>query len=226
MAYKKYQVKRVDKPIEISADWKKPVWEAIEPIALDLYMGEKPDHQPLTQVKLAWDDDAVYVIFRVDDRYIRAAATRHLEKVCRDSCVEFFFTPGTDVAKGYFNLEVNCIGTILMAHQQARGQDRRYLDRNDLNAIRLATSLQKGRPVNPEITASTVWTLEYAVPIRILKKYDALAAAPAPGVVWRANFYKCGDETSHPHWLTWSKTPLASPDFHQPHYFGTLEFMK
>jgi len=38
----------------------------------------------------------------------------------------------------------------------------------------------------------------------------------------RANFYKCGNETSHPHWLSWM--PLAERNFHDPSSFGQLVF--
>ena len=45
-----------------------------------------------------------------------------------------------------------------------------------------------------------------------------------PGVTWRANFYKCADHTSHPHWLSWSVIGSGKFEFHVPEYFGTLEF--
>ncbi|MBU2627030.1 MAG: diguanylate cyclase, partial [Proteobacteria bacterium] len=46
------------------------------------------------------------VMFQVRDRYVRATAASHQAEVYKDSCVEFFFTPGPDVSKGYFNLEM------------------------------------------------------------------------------------------------------------------------
>lgn len=33
-----------------------------------------------------------------------------------------------------------------------------------------------------------------------------------------------GDNTSHPHWLTWAPVHSPRPDFHTPRSFGTLEF--
>ncbi len=223
--YKTYRVQKVNEPLEINADWDKPVWQGVKPITPQLYMGENPEHNPKTQAKVVWDDEHIYVIFRVEDRYVRAVAKEYFELVCRDSCVEFFLTPQEDSAKGYFNLETNCIGTILMYHQLSRGVNNRPLDVKDLNTIRMATSFPKGKPIDPEIAEPVVWTLEYALPWKMLRNY-AEVAAPAPGVKWRANFYKCGDNTSHPHWLTWSKIPLEKPDFHQPKYFGTLELVK
>jgi hypothetical protein len=38
----------------------------------------------------------------------------------------------------------------------------------------------------------------------------------------RANFYKCGDLTAHPHFLSWNPIDLPKPDFHRPEFFGTL----
>jgi hypothetical protein len=221
--YKQTIARRINEKLTLDADWLNPVWRGVEPITLELYMGQEPSHRPLTQVKLGWDKDNVYVIFRVEDRFVRAVADRHQEMVCLDSCVEFFFTPGNAVSNGYFNLEVNCIGTILMYHQAARGQNVRAVAAEDLNAIRIATSLPQGQCIDPELARTTVWTVAYALPWRMLAQY-APVSAPAAGTNWRVNFYKCADKTSQPHWLTWSKIPLPKPDFHQPTYFGTLTF--
>ena len=38
----------------------------------------------------------------------------------------------------------------------------------------------------------------------------------------RANFYKCGDKTAHPHFLSWNPVGTPSPDFHRPEFFGEL----
>jgi hypothetical protein len=38
----------------------------------------------------------------------------------------------------------------------------------------------------------------------------------------RANFYKWGDGTSVPHYLTWSHIVTETPDFHRPEFFGEL----
>jgi hypothetical protein len=48
---------------------------------------------------------------------------------------------------------------------------------------------------------------------------------PAPGVRWRANFYKCAEHNSHPHWLMWAPIDFPKPNFHLPEFFGTLEFV-
>jgi len=43
------------------------------------------------------------------------------------------------------------------------------------------------------------------------------------GTEWRANCFKCADETSHPHWASWAPIGEAL-NFHQPQYFGVFHF--
>ena len=77
--------------------------------------------------------------------------------------------------------------------------------------------------IDPEISDTVLWEVAYRIPFNILKNYCE-TDLPAAGVTWRANFYKCADASSHPHWLTWSPVDLPKPDFHQPDFFGILEF--
>ena len=184
-------------------------------------MGKKPDHFPKTEVKIAYDDMDIRVMFRVEDRYVRAIATKHQNSVCGDSCVEFFFTPGNDVLKGYFNFEMNCGGTILFHFNSGLKKERIEVPASDCDKIISTHSLPS--IVDPEIQESVTWTVEYAIPIALLRRYCSVST-PKPHVLWRANFYKCADNSSHPHWLTWSPVDYPKPNFHLPRSFGVLEF--
>jgi len=217
-----YEVHRLTEPMTIDANWDKPFWQGIEPLTLGYHMGEMPAHLPKTQAKLLYDDEAIYVIFRVEDRYVRAVAERHQGLVCRDSCAEFFFAPGDDVSQGYFNLEMNCGGTMLYHFQVIPRKDQVHIKESDLARVVVAHTMP--RTVEPEIAAPTTWVIEYRLPTDTLGDYHPNPVRPAPGVTWRANFFKCADATSHPHWLTWSFVDRPRPDFHVPEYFGTLRF--
>jgi len=217
----RYEVARVAEPIRVDARWDKPAWRNIEPVELTHYMGDRPEHFPKVRAKLAYDQNNVYVIFRVEDQYVRAVTPRNQGPVCRDSCVEFFFSPGTDLSKGYFNVEMNCGGTMLLNFQVIPRKNMVLLAEEDLARIEVASS--QPRIVEPEIVQPTVWTVEYRLPVDILERYSS-ADKPAPGVEWRANFFKCADASSHPHWLTWAKVNRPRPDFHVPEDFGKLVF--
>lgn len=217
-----YGVPQAEEPITIDADWNKPAWRDVEPLELAHAMGERPEHFPKVQAKVAYDAANLYVIFRVKDRYVRAVARKHNDPVCRDSCVELFFTPGTDASKGYFNVETNCGGTMLLHFQVIPRRDPQSLSDDAMNRIEIAHTMPK--IVDREIAEPTTWVVEYRLPLDLLEVHLPDAVRPAPGVVWRANFYKCADDTSHPHWLTWAKVDRPKPDFHVPECFGYLKF--
>ncbi len=218
-----YKVVKLSSPPEINAVWDKKPWSDIEPVQLALYMGDKPDHFPFTQAKMAYDDHAVYIIFRVEDQYVKAVHSQNQDPVCRDSCVEFFFSPEDDIKNGYFNLEMNCGGTMLFNHQIKRATEVVLISDSDMHQVKVAHTMP--RIVNEEISKKTTWVVEYSIPFSILSNYQT-ATSPEAGDVWRANFYKCGDRTSHPHWLTWAPVDYPKPNFHLPQFFGSLEFQK
>lgn len=218
---KTYKVKKLDRELKIDADWNKKQWQGIESQKLKNFMGQKPEHFPNTEFKMLYDDANIYVIFKVEDNYIKAVAKGYQASVCQDSCVEFFFTPGINISEGYFNLETNCGGTILMYHQVSRGQHCKPLMAAELDNVEISHSLPN--LIENEITQPTTWTLEYRLPISILENY-ANVQKPASGVTWLANCYKCADKTSHPHWLTWEVVDKPSPDFHRPEFFGQIVF--
>ncbi len=221
--YKKYHVPKTVQPPQLKGKWNGKIWEKVKPLSVDEYMGQKPQHMPKTQAKLLYDDNNIYVIFRVEDKYVKAVAQNYHDMVCFDSCVEIFFTPGPDTSKGYFNLEMNCGGTMLFYHQIERGKKVKQISVDDCNKIEVYHSLPK--IVKPEEKEPVTWIVEYRLPLKVLEKY-APVVRPEPGARWRANFYKCADKTSHPHWLTWAVVDRPRPDFHRPDYFGYLVFEK
>ncbi len=216
-----YKVQKLTAPPKIDAVWDKAPWKRIVAIPITNYMGDKPEHLPFTQAKMAYDNSAIYIIFRVEDQYIKAVHSKNQEMVCRDSCVEFFFTPDNKSNKGYFNLEMNCGGVFLFNFQKSAKSGRIYIADEDIEQIEVAHTLPK--LIENEITEKTTWVVEYRIPFSVLKKYYNFSE-PQNGTVWRANFYKCADRTSHPHWLTWAPVNSPRPNFHLPEYFGVIEF--
>lgn len=217
-----YRVGRSGTPPPPDAQWDKPFWRHTPALDIRHAMGDPPQHRPVTQARLAYDDLALYLIFRVADRFVRVAHKHPQAPVCEDSCVEFFFTPGTRLADGYFNLEVNAGGTAYFSHRQSRKIAVREIAAADLQQVRIAHSLTAD--ASEERPDPIVWTIEYAIPFSMLATY-APVDIPASGTRWRANFYKCADQSSHPHWLTWATIDNPYPDFHRPEFFGTLLFV-
>jgi hypothetical protein len=212
-------VKKLTRPPAVGSGFDDPPWQEVPTEQIRNHMGEKPVHFPRTEVKIAYVDAAIHVMFRVRDRYVRAIATKHQDSVCGDSCVEFFFTPGPDPSKGYFNVEMNCGGTILFHYHS--GQGRVEVRRSDCDKVAKEHSLPA--IIDPEIEEPVTWTVAYSIPLSVLAGYCPVST-PKPHTIWRGNFYKCADHTSHPHWLTWSPVDHPRPNFHLPQFFGVLEF--
>lgn len=216
-----YKVTAIPKEITIDGKWDKPVWEKVKPIRIENRMGEEPRFRPLTEAKMLYDAANVYVIFRVHDKFVKSTVTAYNGNVSGDSCVEFFFSPNSAEPGHYFNLEINAGGTPLIFFVTKPGKEFTKLSDTLIDQIEIAHSLPA--VVNPEITEEVTWTIEYRIPLGMLKQFTNVTM-PDPGVTWRANFYKTGSNTSNPHYYTWSPVSNSVPNFHLPAYFGTLNF--
>ena len=217
----RYTIKEVSRAVELSNEWDAGQWKQANVLELTYYMGEKPEHFPKTQAKLLYDEDNLYIFFRVEDQYIQAIADKTHGRVWEDSCVEFFFTPDAELENIYFNLEANCGGTMLFRYKNENNNTEKYVEAADCEKVEFCHSLPK--IIAEEIVEPTTWTLSYKLPFDVIAKYSKMTK-PKSGVIWKANFYKCADKTSQPHWLTWSYVDNPTPNFHLPQHFGVLEF--
>ncbi|HUX96686.1 MAG TPA: carbohydrate-binding family 9-like protein [Bacteroidales bacterium] len=216
-----YNVVLVKKPVKIDADWDKPVWKKVKPVLISNYMGSLPEFKPEAEVKMMYDNENIYLIFRVKDRNVRCITNTINGPVYKDSAVEFFFSPDSDLPLLYFNLETNCGGTPLLHYNVIPRKESKRLQENEIKMIEIAHSLPE--IIDPEIKEQVTWTLEYKIPFSLLEKYSKVSR-PAKGVVWKANFYKIAENSSNPHYITWSRIDKPKPDFHVPQSFGKLVF--
>jgi hypothetical protein len=203
--------------------WDEPAWAAAEPIEIAHFRPEGSDHRPRTRARLAWDDEGLCGLFRVEDRHVRSVHTRFGDPVYQDSCVEIFLQPKP--GRGYLNFEMNAGGAILASHvTDHRRTPEGFAAFTKLTAEdgrRVAVRSTLPRVIEPEIDGPVDWQLAFFVPTALLEMYVG-PIGPLAGQEWRANLYKCGDRTSRPHWASWS--PVDALNFHLPHCFGTLRF--
>ena len=82
------RIQRMKDNPTIDANWNKASWNSVTPVTLEYYMGEEPAHQPKAQARVAYDDHNLYIIWKVDDKYVLGKRTQHQQDVWRDSCVE------------------------------------------------------------------------------------------------------------------------------------------
>ena len=219
-------IRRAPQPPDLDAPPGAGAWAASDLFHVDQFHPDGTDHRPATTARVLYDDEALFVQFDVDDRFVRAVQTEFQGPVCTDSCVEVFFWPAP--ALGYFNLEMNCGGTLLWQYYPdvappPPGQWRHRVQPTADEAAAIVRRTSLALPVEPELTVPTRWRLAVRLPFAALRPYIGDAAFPAPGAQWRMNLYKCGDRTSHPHWAAWS--PIGEKlSFHQPAVFGMMTF--
>jgi hypothetical protein len=168
-------------------------------------------YKPACKFKIARSKDKLYLKFYVAEQHIKAEFDKDMENVWEDSCVEFFCRrPGQ---KTYYNFEFNCIGACVATERGGRDENVVPLSESQFAQIERFPSLGK-RPFE-ERTGNFEWELTVAIPLKFTGMED--------GGKIGANFYKCGDKTGKPHYLSWNLIATDQPDFHRPEFFGELE---
>jgi hypothetical protein len=175
-------------------------------------------YKPSVRFNIAWGDREIYIKYYVRESCVKAEKSRTNEMVCEDSCVEFFVSPSDDGI--YYNLEFNPIGTGLMGAGHGRTDSVRA-DPAVVEGIRKLATMGD-RPFS-EITGDIGWSLTLAIPLSTFFHHRVENLA---GKSFRANFYKCGDKLSTPHYITWNPIGTEKPDYHQPAFFGILKFIQ
>lgn len=158
----------------------------------------------------------LFVSYLVSEKSIRAVNTEDNGPVHQDSCVEFFLQiPGE---KEYYNFEVNCIGTLHAAKRVSRSESTRFSP-DDMKRILRYTSLEHKAFEEKFVEEGFKYNVIMGIP------WDILGLDPnhLPEKIM-ANFYKCGDNLSDPHFISWNPIRIERPDFHRPDYFGELKF--
>ena len=219
---KKITITTFDKLPSVETDFFDAVLDNVSPFTLnETLLNQKFTHTPIVSAKLLLTQDTLQVKFHVVDKYIKSEVTKFNGPVCTDSCVELFFAVN---GSGYFNVEINAGGVVHSSFirdctRTAQGfADFTFLAEEDLGKIEVASTFPKF--VSPEIAEKVLWQLSYNVPLVVLEKYSG-EFLRGVGDIWRGNLYKCADNTSHPHWLTYY--PIGEGfNFHQPKYFDEM----
>lgn len=168
-------------------------------------------YTPTVMAYLAYSKSSLALLFSVEESHTKAVEMEDNGRVWEDSCVEFFVK--NPAGEGYYNFELNAIGTLLAAYRTSR-ECADYFTAEQLAQIARYTSFDHA-PI--DICGDNRWWAAELIPFSIL----GLSAAPAKLAV---NLYKCGDKLAQPHFLSWSPITLDKPNFHCPEFFGEITF--
>ncbi|MBD3242863.1 MAG: hypothetical protein GF331_19885 [Chitinivibrionales bacterium] len=198
-------------------------WLDADTALVHSFRPESSEHRPHTEARLLYTADALHCLFTVDDRYVVCRHTHFNDMVCNDSCVEIFLQPAG--ADGYLNFECNCGGTLHASHitdwRRTSGGFAafRHLSEDEGRTVTIAHTLPA--VVDPEDPDAIRWAVQLAIPFALIARVTG-TPQDVSGTAWRGNFYKCADQSSHPHWASWS--PVDELNFHLPRCFSELHF--
>ena len=179
----------------------------IPELSLDQILWE-PDCGIRAGGRIGHDGQNLLVVLRAKEEDIRAEHRTPPAPVHEDSCLEFFFRPAEE--DRYLNFEINPNGCMHIGFGRERAGRELILPPDARNLFGIRT----GR--TPE-----GWEAAYRIPADFLRTF--YPGFTCTGTL-RANVYKCGDRTAHPHYLAWNPVNTAAPDFHRPECFGEMVF--
>ena len=164
--------------------------------------------------QICYGDDAFYVHLWTAEKNPLANEFGPTGMPCRDSCLEFFFSPMEDDER-YFNIEFNMNGCVFWGFGSC-------VD----NVIRLAPEDKTPKDTFDYTInrTETGWEIFYSVPYSRIRQFFPDFKVYT-GKKMRANCYKCSDMSNPPHYLSWNKIEGERLSFHRPSCFGMMEFM-
>lgn len=195
-------------------------WDDIQPIKIENYPWDETGYKPKTEVKLCYTDDEIRVKFTSSEKEVRVEVNEFNGPVWYDSCVEFFFLPDFKNDDRYLNFEINAKGVLLLQLDN-RPPERHYLTYINPDCFNIKADITSEN--YKEYDDFKPWTIEYKIPFEFIKDFFKDFEVKS-GKTIKANFSKCGDKTSVPHFGTWAKIETENPAFHVPQFFNEIMF--
>ena len=249
-----YTAYRAGGRLSIDGKLDEPAWKAApkSPRFVDIITGGQAIHD--TRAAVLWDDENLYVSYRVEEPFVHAKYTRHNDFIYYDNDVECFIA-GPDA---YYELEINAFNTCYEAFfvwedtYETSGLARLpEFERSKLvpfNGVGFTNHVRGGRlgnfkhalpglktavhidgTVNDDTDRDRGWTVELAFPWSSLKwlATDGRALPPKEGDVWRMDFSRFNTYKEAPPARDsggWVWTAHGIWDSHIPECFAYIRF--
>jgi hypothetical protein len=211
-----YRAPRRKAEIAVDGDLSDPGWQSVPstgPFARS-QDGAAPRYR--TEAKLVWDDEAIYVAFRVQDEDVWAKLDKDDDPIYGEEVVEIFIDADGD-GKTYNELELSPKNVRFDAFFPARRQGM------DLGwSSGMTTGVRVQGTLNDPSDQDEGWTAEMRIPVKNLAAVPRWP--PLPGDKWRFNLYRLEWHTRRTINEGSAFSPPLVGDFHHLPRFGSLEF--
>jgi len=217
------------------SSWNAVIWT--EPF-VDILGDRGPTPRFTTRAKMLWDDDYFYIAADLQEPHLWATLTARDSVIFQDNDFEIFIDPDGDT-HNYFELEINALVTVwdLMLVQPYRDGGP-AIHAWDIAGLKAAVNTRG--TINRPSDGDDGWSVEIAIPWRILAEAAPGRRRPQTGERWRVNFSRVewqvdveGDRyakrrdaaTGRPlpedNWV-WS--PQGLVNMHMPERWGVVQF--
>jgi hypothetical protein len=169
---------KLDEPAWAAASWSDPF--------IDIEGDRRPRPRFRTRVKMAWDDEYFYVGAEIEEPDIWATLTERDSVIFHDNDFEVFIDPDGDT-HAYYELEVNALGTawdLLLLKPYRDGGPA--INGWDITGLKIGIDVRG--TINQPGDRDEGWTVEMAMPWKILREAAPDHRPPKSGDRWRVNF--------------------------------------
>lgn len=217
------------------ATWRKAAWTEL---FVDIEGTLKPKPRFNTRAKMLWDDGYFYIGAELEEPDIWATLTERDSIIFYDNDFELFIDP-TGSTHLYYELEINAFGTewdLLLVKPYRDGGPAVHAW--DIQGLK--TKVYCDGTINRPGDEDNGWSVEIAMPWKVLKECAPDKKLPRAGDQWRVNFsrveyrvevkdgksVKIADPTSgkplpEDNWV-WAPTGLIN--IHYPEMWGYVQF--
>ena len=191
-----------------------------------------------TRARMLWDDENLYVGAELEEPDVWSTLTRRDSVIFHDNDFEIFLDPDGDT-HAYYELEVNALATpwdLLLIKPYRDGGPA--IHAWDIDGLQVGVHVRG--TLNRPGDRDEGWTVEIAMPWRVLEEAAPGRRRPKPGDRWRVNFsrvewqvddtggryvkrLKPGSKDPVPE-DNWVWSPQGAIDMHMPERWGYVQF--
>ncbi len=237
-----YRVSRTVTPPVIDGKPDDPAWEKAPWTSdfTDIEGALKPPPPLKTRAKLLWDDHYLYIAAELEEPHLWATYDADESVIFHENDFEIFIDPGNDGLL-YYELEINALGTkwdLLLTRPYREGG----FPINAWEITGLIRGVYLDGSLNDPSDLDRSWSLELALPWKVLRECAPHHRRPVPGDTWRLNFSRVqwdretigGKYVKKADPLTgkplpehnWVWAPQGVINMHIPEKWGMMEFME
>jgi hypothetical protein len=239
-APRRYVCYRAASPVKVDGRLDESAWAAAawSEAFVDIEGGDRPRPRFRTRAKMLWDDEYFYVAAEMEEPDVWATLTDRDSVIFHDNDFEIFIDPDGDT-HAYYELEVNALSTpwdLLLIKPYRDGGPA--IHAWDIAGLEVGVDVRG--TINRSGDRDDGWTVEVAMPWKILREAAPNQQPPQPGDRWRVNFSRVEwhvdvvngryvkrtkpgstDPLPEDNWV-WS--PQGAINMHMPERWGYVQF--